>query len=958
MSAPRNTRRVHISNTTTPSELLAQLTARQCPDITKDLDFSSVEELPECRGGFGDIYRAKLRNGQEVAIKCLRVYIKTKEGRQVQRIASHEMYTWSKAEDSNVLKLLGVARLQDQLAMVSPWMSNGDIMAYLARTPKADRCELSAQIAKGLAYLHSVGITHGDVKADNVMICGNGTAKLADFGSAKLKDYTLQFSENLKPRSGTTKFLAPERLRGQGPSAEADVYALGMTILHIISGEPPFKETDRDAIYMTVTTFKRVPPRPLGAIPEDSEHGDTLWSLLLHCWDQEPAARPGAIGAHESMKDITPDGLLSNNPEDSTTTMSWDDDHEPLPPLDALDITDRLVLPLCATQPSFGGHMTEIYRGELDDGSEVAIKCVINTSTPDQSFMRVTREMHAWSKVRHKHVLEFLGAALYRDRFAMVSPWMDNGNLSQYLSGNPDVDRYLMCVQMCKGLVYLHCEGIVHGNLTADNMLVSGDGEVKIADFGSTRLEAYSVLITSESQIGDYKISWTPPELLNTQGCVKSLKTDVYSFGMTMFHVIGSVDATAQNGIRGSIHMIPSKRDELPPEESGITQSEHGTMLWSLLDRCWSSDPETRPEATSIQEELEIIVLKRQKVQPIWQSSAHSGHVDDLLHSTAVTYVIERGCQDLSSALDLERCPQYPIARGGFGDIFEGTLKNGQSVAIKCFRSSFNMVDRNDAHKSLKAIARELYIWSKLEHDHIVPLLGVMEFRGSIGLVSPWMKHGSILEYLKRNPKVDRCSLCIEVAKGIAYLHGVNVVSDLLHPSIRRNNTAGTYMQVHGDLKGREANILVSDTGHAMITDFGTTTLNKYTLKFSSTTTSCAFTARWAAPEILTGERKSSMKSDIYALGMAYQKLQEIITDKPPFAAFHNNIQVIHAVAVRRAIPDRPDEELSHYGVEGGHILWSLLEECWMYDPDLRSTASELIDMLQQVAEYKPSRDA
>ncbi|KAG8792912.1 hypothetical protein FRC12_004498 [Ceratobasidium sp. 428] len=340
MSALHTGRRLHITSTTTPSELLSQLTVRQCPDLTRELDFNSIARLPDCRGGFGDVYRAKLRNGSEVAIKCLRVYVNTKEGRQVQKMASHEMYAWSKAGDPNVLTLLGVARFQDQLAMISPWMSNGDIMAYLAKHPEANRCELCAQIAKGLAYLHSVGITHGDVKADNVMICENGNAKIGDFGSAKLEVYSLQFSDNLIQRTGTTKFLAPERLRGQGPSAEADVYALGMTILHVISGEPPFKDTDCDAMYMTVTTFKMVPPRPQRSIPNDSEHGDTLWSLLLHCWDQEPGARPGAIGVHESLSGITPDGLYPNGFDVSTVTPSRDYDHEPLPALDAPDITD------------------------------------------------------------------------------------------------------------------------------------------------------------------------------------------------------------------------------------------------------------------------------------------------------------------------------------------------------------------------------------------------------------------------------------------------------------------------------------------------------------------------------------------------------------------------------------------------------------------------------------------
>ncbi|KAG8724060.1 hypothetical protein FRC09_000603 [Ceratobasidium sp. 395] len=577
------------------------------------------------------------------------------------------MYTWSKAEDPNVLKLLGVARFQDQLAMVSPWMSNGDIMAYLAKHPQADRCEL-----------------------DNVMICEDGTTKLADFGSAKLKDYTLQFSENLIPRSGTTKFLAPERLRGEGPSAEADVYALGMTILHVISGEPPFKETDRDAMYMTVTRFKIVPARPQESIPDDSEHGDILWSLLLHCWDQQAAARPGAIAVHESMKDITPNGLRPNSLEDSSA-MPWHDDDEMLPVLDASDITDRLVPSQCSSQPSFSGHMTEVYRGKLDDGSEVAIKCVISTSTQSQNSMKhAAREMYAWSKIQHKHVLEFLGAALYRNQFAMVSPWMANGNLSQYFSKNPDADRYMMCVQMSEGLAYLHQNGIVHGNFTADNVLVSEDGEAKIADFGSTRLDAYSIVITSESQIGDCKMSWTAPELLSTQGCAKNFKTDIYSFGMTMFQVISTKDATMQNDITALIHMTPSQRRVSPLEEAGITQSEHGGMLWALLDKCWGSDPETRPDATALQIQLGAIFRRRTERPP----SPTINSANELPNTGVVSYIIERGCPDLSKLLALPLVEERPFAHGGFGDVYRGVLKDNQQVAIKCFRSRLGMTEQ------------------------------------------------------------------------------------------------------------------------------------------------------------------------------------------------------------------------------------------------------------------------
>jgi hypothetical protein len=129
----------------------------------------------------------------------------------------------------------------------------------------------------------------------------------------------------------------------------------------------------------------------------------------------------------------------------------------------------------------------------------------------------------------------------------------------------------------------------------------------------------------------------------------------------------------------------------------------------------------------------------------------------------------------VTDRLDLERCGRRPIAGGGFGDIYQGMLAGDEKVAIKCARLYLRHGD--DGQKILKVgdilswqlvslttcgdqrAARELHTWSSLKHVNIVELVGLAQFRDQISMVSPWMEHGALPEYISRYPEVDRCQL-------------------------------------------------------------------------------------------------------------------------------------------------------------------------------------------------------
>ncbi|KAG9125594.1 hypothetical protein FRC07_006960 [Ceratobasidium sp. 392] len=316
------------------SEIIAHLGSRKCPDLSDQLDLSLCSQDPLTSGGYGEVYRGALKSGQQVALKSMIVVMGSsrseKELLKLQQDTARELYTWSKFNHPNVIKLLGLAMFRNRVAMVSPWMNNGNLMSCIKRNAGADRCQLCSQVAEGLTYLHRIDMVstpgillpdlnevlfhqiHADVKAANVLVSDQGVAMLTDFGNSILTLSTLRFAGTDTGRGMSLRWTqAPEILLDEGKhSQEADVYALAMTILEALTGNVPHPELKNDATFLTaVVVWKQSPKRP-ECIPSNSYHGDKLWALLTQCWSRERTQRPPAALVRDMMKTITTDGLL------------------------------------------------------------------------------------------------------------------------------------------------------------------------------------------------------------------------------------------------------------------------------------------------------------------------------------------------------------------------------------------------------------------------------------------------------------------------------------------------------------------------------------------------------------------------------------------------------------------------------------------------------------------------
>ncbi|KAF9780864.1 kinase-like domain-containing protein [Thelephora terrestris] len=250
-----------------------------------------------CHGAFGDVWKHEYQ-GQQVAVKVLKMY-ESDDLRLVTRRFCKEFITWKSLRHPNVLPLLGVAMSESRFAMVSEWMPNGNIKEYVKGHESVNRFELLVGITEGLIYMHERGMIHGDLKGANILIDGNGRARLADFGLlAIVSDPATIISSAAFSGAGTHRWMSPElldperfQLKHSRPTKLSDCYALGMVVYEVLSGKVPLYHRGHYVVVTWILDGER-PERPQGA--EGSWFNDKLWSVLERCWKATASDRPRA----------------------------------------------------------------------------------------------------------------------------------------------------------------------------------------------------------------------------------------------------------------------------------------------------------------------------------------------------------------------------------------------------------------------------------------------------------------------------------------------------------------------------------------------------------------------------------------------------------------------------------------------------------------------------------------
>ncbi|XP_030491299.2 cysteine-rich receptor-like protein kinase 10 [Cannabis sativa] len=200
-------------------------------------------------GGFGEVYKGKLPNGQEIAVKRL-----SKGSGQGTEEFKNEVVVLAKLQHRNLVRLLGFCLEGKETLLVYEFVPNKSLDYFLFDTDRQGeltwqlRYKIIGGIARGILYLHEdsqLRIIHRDLKASNILLDAEMNSKISDFGMARMFDVD-QTRGNTNRIVGTYGYMSPEYAMHGQFSLKSDVYSFGVLVLEIISGKKnsSFYESD------------------------------------------------------------------------------------------------------------------------------------------------------------------------------------------------------------------------------------------------------------------------------------------------------------------------------------------------------------------------------------------------------------------------------------------------------------------------------------------------------------------------------------------------------------------------------------------------------------------------------------------------------------------------------------------------------------------------------------------
>ncbi|CDY66904.1 BnaC01g40660D [Brassica napus] len=199
-------------------------------------------------GGFGDVYKAVLKDGSAVAIKKL-IQISGQGDREFMA----EMETIGKIKHRNLVPLLGYCKVGEERLLVYEFMKYGSLEDVLHDPKKAGvklnwsmRRKIAIGSARGLAFLHHnciPHIIHRDMKSSNVLLDENMEARVSDFGMARLMS-AMDTHLSVSTLAGTPGYVPPEYYQSFRCSKKGDVYSYGVVLLELLTGKRPTDSPD------------------------------------------------------------------------------------------------------------------------------------------------------------------------------------------------------------------------------------------------------------------------------------------------------------------------------------------------------------------------------------------------------------------------------------------------------------------------------------------------------------------------------------------------------------------------------------------------------------------------------------------------------------------------------------------------------------------------------------------
>lgn len=227
---------------------------------------------------------------------------------------------------ANIVQVHEVGRVGDTHYIAQEYVNGPNLREYLARNGNLSAeqaISILRQATAALAKAATQGIVHRDIKPENIMLTAAGEVKVADFGLARVLNDTALTLTQVGMTMGTPLYMSPEQFEGRPIDPRSDLYSLGATAYHMLSGRPPFEA--ETTLGVAVLHLQSAPP-PLDECRPDLPPG--LCDVVMRMLAKDPANR--FASARELLRDLNALQPFDGEANWSTVTATGDD-HAPAP---------------------------------------------------------------------------------------------------------------------------------------------------------------------------------------------------------------------------------------------------------------------------------------------------------------------------------------------------------------------------------------------------------------------------------------------------------------------------------------------------------------------------------------------------------------------------------------------------------------------------------------------------
>ncbi|PWA72218.1 protein kinase-like domain, Phloem protein 2-like protein [Artemisia annua] len=779
-------------------------------------DKSRIRSVHTQRQAFAIIvYKAQLmifdsKNYLEIEGKCKSELPKKMSSVIIKRYFDYplfydEMSALSWYKHPNIVSVHGICEEPVEKIIVYGDVTNGCLADYLGSARNIDnftwvrRIRLCLDIAHGLDYIHHRRFGNKEtssqhiISSSNILLKENWEAMIGGFSE---EDHSGPSTSRFKDRN----YNFHKEFYG-GDRKEKDIYCFGIVLFEILcwrfAHDPVYqRKNDKGLASFVRRCFKNGTRNEILDLKLREEAEETIFSkgidkksldtfsnIAYQCLGDSHFQRPTLNHVIEELEKA----LYFQSIHDSQENTSKDNLKFSL---------DEIMLATQNFNQRIGkGGFGQVYKGEFTytHGSEhIAAKRLDKKS--DQGITELMTEFEILSDYKHENIVGLVGYCDEREEKIIVYEYACRGSLDSWLEDDALTwrKRLEICIDIANGLAFLHGtsetkqEVVIHRDIKSANVLLHGDWQAKIADFGLSLISPINHEMNYVIDNAKGTPGYCDPLYISTRFFTK--ESDIYSFGVLLFEmlcgrfVMDNKNSKAQNLVQlvkhhykeGSLYelVFEATKKQMAPRSL--------TTFQNIAYQCIHEEREKRPTAKDV-----LIQLKKALE---FQLGFHDAQ-EKREHLQISLDDIMLGTQDFS----LENL----LGNGRFRQVYKGEVRladGHELIAARQFDKKSNQGDTE--------LMTELEILLEYKHDNVIGLLGYCHEKGENILVYEYASRGSLDRLLKSDGLTwrKRLEICIDITRGLAFIHGTSGAKQevmLCGRSVMENSGSRAHNLVH-----------------------------------------------------------------------------------------------------------------------------------------------------------------